>query len=204
MLGVNFVDHAAEGQVQKPECPQLFLRAPSSLVGHGEPLVRPRCSDQLDFEAELAVVIGRRARHVTRAEALSVVAGYSAFNDGSIRDYQLRTSQWTQGKCFDGTGAFGPELVTPDELPPGASGLRLQSRLNGTVMQDANTADMIFGVAETIAWLSRTMTLKPGDIIATGTPAGIGGLKGIFLRDGHSVSVEVEGLGAVTNPIRLA
>jgi len=203
MLGVNFVDHAAEGGEKKPEHPVLFLRAPSSLVGHGQPIVRPRCSEQLDFEGELAVLIGRRARHVPAAEALSVVAGYSVFNDGSIRDYQLRTSQWTQGKCFDGTGGFGPEFVTADEVPPGATGLRLQTRLNGRVMQDANTADMIFSVAEAIAYFSACMTLEPGDVFSMGTPAGVGFLRNppILMKPGDVCEVEIDALGVLRNPI---
>ena len=203
MLGVNFVDHAAEGGEKKPEHPVLFLRAPSSLVGHGQPLVRPRCSEHLDFEGELAVLIGRRARHVPASEALSVVAGYSVFNDGSIRDYQLRTSQWTQGKCFDGTGGFGPEFVTADEVSPGATGLRLQTRLNGQVMQDANTADMIFTVADAIAYFSECMTLEPGDVFSMGTPAGVGFLRNppVLMKPGDVCEVEIESIGVLRNPI---
>jgi 2-keto-4-pentenoate hydratase/2-oxohepta-3-ene-1,7-dioic acid hydratase in catechol pathway len=202
-LGVNFREHAVEGDVEVKDLPPLFLRGSTSLVGHGRPIVRPTVSNQLDFEAELAVVIGRRARHVPREQALSVVAGYAAFNDGSIRDYQLRTSQWTLGKNFDGTGGFGPELVTPDEVPPGASGLRLQCRLNGEIMQDANTREMIFGVQDTIAILTQCLTLLPGDLLVMGTCAGVGLLRNppVFMKPGDVCEVEIEGIGVLSNPI---
>src|SRR5690606_27583445 len=143
-------------------------------VGHGQPILRPRSSDMLDYEAELVAFIGKAGRHISRDRALDHVAGYGLFNDASIRDYQLRTTQWTMGKNFDATGGFGPDFVSADELPPGAKGLRIQTRLNGQVVQDANTADMVFDVVETIALLSACMTLEPGDLIVTGTPAGVG------------------------------
>ena len=146
-LGLNYFDHAKEGGREKPDYPWFFFRAPSSLIGHGEPGSVPRVSTKFDYEAELAVVIGRRVpRHVDASDALAYVFGYSCFNDMSVRDYQKRTPQWTIGKNFDATGGFGPVLVTADELPAGATGLRIQGRLNGQVMQDANTSDMIFGV----------------------------------------------------------
>jgi acylpyruvate hydrolase len=202
-LGVNYHDHAAEGGVAVTDLPPVFMRGASTLVGHGQPIVRPTVSNQLDWEAELAVIIGQRARHVSKADALSVVAGYSAFNDGSIRDYQLRTSQWTLGKNFDGTGGFGPELVTPDELPAGGSGLRIQSRLNGRIMQDSNTAKMIFGVAETIAELTQCLTLMPGDVIIMGTCAGVGlfHVPPLFMKPGDVCEIEIEGVGVLSNPI---
>jgi acylpyruvate hydrolase len=137
-LGLSYADHAAEGGHTRPEYPSLFLRATSSLVAHGDPIIRPRCSEKLDYEAELTAVIGRTARHVSRANALDYVAGYTCFNDATIRDYQGKTAQWTIGKNFDTTGALGPVFVTADELPPGAEALRICSRLNGRVMQDAN------------------------------------------------------------------
>ncbi len=173
-LGLNYAAHIAEGPSSRPDYPVVFLRALTSLIPAEAPLVRPLISDQLDYEGELAVVIGRAGRHVPKERALSIVAGYSVFNDGSIRDYQRRTPQWTVGKNFDATGAFGPEFVTADELPPGASGLRLQTRLNGEVVQNADTADMIFSVAETIALLSQVMTFLPGDVLVMGTPSGVG------------------------------
>ena len=154
-LGVNYIDHAKEGGNQVGEYPAMFLRCATSLLAHGAPLQVPAVSDKLDFEAELAVVIGQRARFVTEADALEAVFGYACFNDGTLRDYQRKTTQWTIGKNFDATGAFGPCLVSADELPPGCVGLHIESRLNGQVMQSANTTDMVFGVARTIALLSR-------------------------------------------------
>ncbi len=202
-LGLNYFDHAKEGGREKPNYPWFFLRAASSLIGHGQPGIRPRVSERLDYEAELGVVIGRRARHLAAAEALGCVFGYSCFNDMSIRDYQKKTPQWTIGKNFDGTGAFGPVLVTADELPPGASGLRIQSRLNGAVMQDANTADMIWSVAETISLLTECLTLEPGDVIVMGTPAGVGQARTppVWMKDGDIVEIEIERIGLLRNPI---
>ncbi|MFZ9524279.1 MAG: fumarylacetoacetate hydrolase family protein, partial [Burkholderiaceae bacterium] len=168
-MGLNYADHAAEGGHAKPDYPSFFLRANSSLLGQGEAIIRPRQSDQLDYEAELAVIIGHRARHLRSDQALDCVAGYSLFNDASIRDFQRKTSQWTIGKNFDATGPFGPWLVTCDELPLGAAGLRIQSRLNGQVMQDANTKDFLFDVREALVIISACMTLEPGDVIITGT-----------------------------------
>jgi len=202
-LGVNFLEHASEAGLSRPEFPPVFMRGPSTLIAHKHPMIRPAVSEQLDYEGELAVIIGRAARHVSTGEALSYVAGYSVFNDGSVRDYQLRTSQWTLGKNFDGTGGFGPELVTPDELPEGAVGLRLQTRLNGNIMQDSNTSKMIFGVAECIAILSECLTLTPGDVIIMGTCAGVGLLRKppVFMRPGDLCEVEIERIGVLSNPI---
>ncbi|WP_186248425.1 fumarylacetoacetate hydrolase family protein, partial [Burkholderia gladioli] len=173
-LGHNFYDHAKEGGNLKPVYPLIFFRGASSLIAHEDPVIRPRVSEERDYEAELMIVIGKRARHVKRDDALDYVYGYACFNDVSVRDYQKRTSQWTIGKNFDGTGSFGPWLVTADELPLGAEGLKLRLILNGQVMQQASTADMIWGVAETIELLSECMTLEPGDVVAMGTPAGVG------------------------------
>src|SRR4051794_11110973 len=174
-LGLNYFDHAKEGGREKPDYPWFFFRAASSLIGHLQAGQLPRVSGKFDYEAELAVVIGRRVpRHTRRTDALQYVFGYSCFNDMSVRDYQKRTPQWTIGKNFDATGGFGPSIVTADELPAGAKGLRIQGRLNGQVMQDANTDDMIFDVAETIELLADVMTLDPGDVIVMGTPAGVG------------------------------
>lgn len=203
-LGLNYADHAAEGGHARPEYPSLFLRATSSLVAHGDPLVRPRCSEKLDYEAELAAVIGRRARHVSPASALDYVAGYTCFNDATIRDYQRKTAQWTIGKNFDATGALGPAFVTADELPPGAEGLRICSRLNGRIMQDANTRDMLFPVAETIALLTECMTLEAGDLVVMGTPAGVGHARKppVWMKPGDVVEIEIEQVGLLRNPIR--
>jgi 2-keto-4-pentenoate hydratase/2-oxohepta-3-ene-1,7-dioic acid hydratase in catechol pathway len=144
-LGLNYADHAKEGGNARPEYPSFFMRGSSSLTAHLSPIVRPKVSDKLDYEAELAFIVGKQARHLTLENALDCVAGYSIFNDGSIRDYQRKTTQWTIGKNFDQTGAFGPYLVTPDELPSGCHGLNIQSRLNGQVMQNANTKDFLWG-----------------------------------------------------------
>ena len=203
-LGLNYADHAAEGGHQKPTYPSLFMRCATSLVAHGAPIIRPNCSVQLDYEAELAVIIGRRARHVSQADALRYVAGYACFNDASVRDYQRKTTQWTMGKNFDATGGFGPWFVSADELPPGGVGLAIRSRLNGEVMQNANTRDMLFPVAETIAILTEGMTLEPGDVIATGTPAGVGHARKppVWMKDGDVIEIEIEGVGVLRNPIR--
>ena len=202
-LGLNYAEHAAECRFEKPPCPVLFARFATTLVGHEAPLVKPACSEQFDYEGELAVIIGKKGRQVTRADALSLVGGYSIFNDGSVRDYQFKTPQWTMGKNFDRTGGFGPECVTPDELSPGASDLKLRTRLNGAVMQEANTRDMIFDVAETIAFVTGAMTLNPGDLIVMGTPGGIGWARRpqVFMKPGDVCEVEIEGIGTLRNPI---
>lgn len=203
-LGLNYVDHAAEGGHAKPSYPSFFLRVATSLTAHREPIMRPPCSTQLDYEAELAVVIGRSGRHVSEANALEMVAGYACFNDGSLRDYQRKTGQWTIGKNFDRTGGFGPWMVTPDELPAGAVGLSIQSRLNGQVMQNANTRDMLFPVAETIVLLTECLTLEPGDVIVMGTPAGVGYARKppVWMKQGDTIEIEIEGIGVLINPIR--
>ncbi|WP_408891124.1 fumarylacetoacetate hydrolase family protein [Myxococcus faecalis] len=202
-LGLNYVAHAAEATYEAPKHPVVFSRVASGLLGHGEPMVVPACSSQLDYEAELAVVVGRPGRHIPKERALEWVAGYTLFNDGSIRDYQKRTHQWTVGKNFDATGPLGPELVTPDELPAGARGLRIQMRVNGEVLQDASTSDMIFDVATVLADLSVAMTLQPGDVIAMGTPSGVGAARNPprFLREGDVCEVIVEGVGVLKNPV---
>jgi len=202
-LGLNYADHAAEGGHARPENPSFFMRGPSSLVGHLEPMIRPKVSDKFDYEAELAFVVSKKARHLTAQNALEYVAGYSVFNDGSLRDYQRKSTQWTIGKNFDSTGGFGPWLVTPDELPPGADGLRIQSRLNGQVMQDANTKSFLWGVVETLVLITECMTLEPGDVVITGTPAGVGYARKppVFMKHGDTIEVEIEGVGLLSNPI---
>lgn len=202
-LGLNYFDHAQESGRQKPEYPWFFYRGASSLLAPGAPALKPRVSEKLDYEAELAVVIGRRGKHVAKEKALDLVFGYACFNDISVRDYQKRTPQWTIGKNFDATGGFGPMLVTADELPPGAEGLRIQGRLNGRAMQEANTRDMIWGVAETIALLTECLTLEPGDVIVMGTPAGVGQSRTppVWMKAGDVFEVEIDGLGTLTNPI---
>lgn len=202
-LGVNYREHAAEASRDVPTYPMVFARYATSLVGHLGDIVRPKCSDRLDYEAELAVVIGRRAKHVPEAQALDLVAGYSAFNDGSVRDYQRKTSQFTPGKNFDATGGFGPELVTPDELPAGGRGLRIRTRLNGTTLQDSNTDLMIFDVARTISLISEWITLEPGDVIVTGTPVGVGAFRDppIFMKAGDVCEIDIEGVGILRNGV---
>jgi 2-keto-4-pentenoate hydratase/2-oxohepta-3-ene-1,7-dioic acid hydratase in catechol pathway len=202
-LGLNYADHAKEGGHQVPTYPSLFLRASSSLIGPNEPMIVPRCSERLDYEAELLIVIGKTCRHVAERDALGFIFGYSAFNDGSIRDYQRRTAQWTAGKNFDGTGAFGPYVVTVDELPAGAAGLGIRCRLNGRILQDSNTDRMIFNVSRTIAILSEIMTLEPGDLIATGTPEGVGHARTppVWLKAGDTISVEIDQIGVLSNPV---
>lgn len=204
-LGLNYFDHAKEGGREKPEYPWFFLRGASSLVAHGAPGILPKVSAKFDYEAELALVIGRRVpRHVSQDDAPGYVFGYTCFNDMSVRDYQKRTPQWTIGKNFDGTGGFGPVLVTADELPSAASGLKIQGRLNGELMQSANTTDMIWGVAETIALLSDVLTLEPGDVIVMGTPAGVGQARTppVWMKAGDRFEVEIERIGTLANPIR--
>lgn len=202
-LGLNYADHATEVGRRAPDYPSVFLRTSSSLVAHGAPLIRPRNSDQLDYEGELVAFVGERAKHVREEDALNYVAGYSVFNDGSIRDYQLRTSHVTLGKNFDATGGFGPEFVTADELPPGASGLNIQTRLNGRVMQDSNTREMLFGVAKTLALLSACMTFEAGDLLVMGTPAGVGIARHpqLWMKPGDVCEVEIERIGLLRNVI---
>jgi 2-keto-4-pentenoate hydratase/2-oxohepta-3-ene-1,7-dioic acid hydratase in catechol pathway len=202
-LGLNYSDHAAEGPYDLPDYPTLFLRADTSLTPHGGPIVRPLCSEQLDYEAELVAVIGKPGRHISKADALDHVAGYSCFNDGSVRDYQRRTIQWTMGKNFDATGGFGPCFVTADEVPPGAAGLRIQSRLNGRILQDSNTAKMVFDVATTIEIVSEAITLEPGDLLVMGTPEGVGHARRppLWMKAGDVCEIEIEAIGILSNPI---
>ena len=202
-MGLNYADHAKEGGNARPEYPSFFMRGPSSLTAHLSPIMRPKVSDKLDYEAELAFVVGKKARNLTLENALDCVAAYSIFNDGSIRDYQRKTTQWTIGKNFDQTGAFGPWLVTPDELPAGCHGLSIQSRLNGQVMQNANTKDFLWGVAETIVLISECMTLEPGDVVITGTPAGVGYVRTppVFMKPGDVCEIEIESIGILRNTI---
>jgi 2-keto-4-pentenoate hydratase/2-oxohepta-3-ene-1,7-dioic acid hydratase in catechol pathway len=203
-LGLNYFDHAKEGGRDKPEYPWFFYRGASSLIAHGENGLVPEVSSKFDYEAEMALVIGKRVpRHTSEADALQYVFGYTCFNDMSVRDFQKRTPQWTIGKNFDATGGFGPVLVTADELPPGAKGLKIQGRLNGQVMQDANTNDMIFSSAETIMLLAQALTLEPGDVIVMGTPAGVGQARTppVWMKAGDRYEVEIERIGTLVNPI---
>ncbi|MGH6625587.1 MAG: fumarylacetoacetate hydrolase family protein [Burkholderiaceae bacterium] len=204
-IGMNYADHVKEAPTPHamPTYPVVFLRQAQSLIAHNQPLRRPLCSEQFDFEGELVCVIGRRGRNIPREQALEYVSGYSLFNDASVRDYQFKSPQWTVGKNFDATGAFGPELVTADELPPGARGLMLTTRLNGQVVQQASTADMIFDIATQISLMSEAMTLVPGDVIVTGTPSGVGLARTppLWMKHGDLCTVHVEGVGTLSNPV---
>ncbi|MGE4219539.1 MAG: fumarylacetoacetate hydrolase family protein [Alphaproteobacteria bacterium] len=202
-VGLNYRDHAAEGNFPIPEFPVYFLRLISTLVAHQQPLVRPKLSEKFDYEAELVAVIGKGGRHIPEDRALEHVAGYSCFNEGSLRDYQMRGPQWTLGKNFDGTGAFGPDFVTADELPAGAKGLGIRSRINGQTLQDSNTSDMIFDVARLVSEASGVMTLQPGDVFVTGTPAGVGFARKprVWMKAGDTVDIEIDGIGTLTNPV---
>ena len=203
-VGLNYDDHLEESGLKKPAYPEIFARFATSLIAHQEPIRRPHESTALDYEAELAVVIGRPGRRISREQALDHVAGYSLFNDATIRDFQLRTPQWTMGKNFDGTGSFGPWLVTPDAVPPGARGLRIQGRLNGRVMQDARTDQLIFSVQALIETISVATSLERGDVIITGTPGGVGAARKppVFMKPGDIFEVEIERLGVLTNPVQ--
>ena len=202
-LGLNYAAHAAEGGHDRPEYPSFFMRGNSSLVAHEKPIFRPLASETLDYEAELVAIVGKRAKHVKQDEALDYIWGYSVFNEASIREYQRKTAQWTIGKNFDNTGGFGPIVVTADELPPGAAGLKIESRIGSEILQSANTSDMMWPVAKTIATLSEFTTLEPGDLIAMGTPPGVGHAKKPprWLRPGETIEVEIEGIGICANPV---
>ena len=202
-VGLNYVDHSLESGFTPPDYPAIFTRFASSLVAARAPIIRPRVSAQLDYEGELVAVIGTGGRHIPEKNALHHVVAYSIFNDASVRDFQKKAPQWTVGKNFDGTGAFGPYLVTADELPSGGSGLRIQTRLNGATVQDASTSDMVFGVAKLIAILSEAITLSPGDIIVSGTPAGVGMARNppLYMKHGDVCEVEIEKIGILRNTI---
>jgi acylpyruvate hydrolase len=202
-LGLNYLEHAREGGHQRPEFPSIFLRCVTSLTPHLGPIVRPLASETLDYEAELVAIVGRRARHLTVANALDCVAGYACFNDGSVRAFQRRTSQWDIGKNFDQTGGFGPWVVSADELPAGAKGLKIECRLNGRVMQSDNTANMMFSIAEALADVTQAMTLEPGDLLVSGTPSGVGHARKppVWMQPDEDCEVEIEGIGVLKNPI---
>ncbi|WP_458789754.1 fumarylacetoacetate hydrolase family protein [Yoonia sp. MH D7] len=203
-LGLNYTDHIKEGGYDVPDYPALFMRSKTSIMAAGAPLVRPACSNELDYEAELMVVIGKGGRHISEADALDHVFGYTVFNDGSVRDYQRKTHQWTPGKNFDDTGAIGPFVVTPDEVPVGAAGLKIESRVGSEILQSSNTADMLWSVAQIIATISEYTTLEAGDLVAMGTPAGVGHAKKPtprWLVPGEVIDIEIEGIGICSSPI---
>ena len=203
-IGRNYAAHAAEGGAETPTFPEVFFRGATSLIPHEGVIIRPPCSETLDFEGEFAFVVSKRCRHATEDNALDYIAGYTLFNDATIREYQRFSSQWTVGKNFDDTGAFGPELVTSDELPDGMAGLSLTTKLNGELMQDGQIDDLVFPVRKLVTILSECMTLEPGDVVVTGTPAGVGYARKppLWMKHGDTVEIEVEGLGKLINTVQ--
>ena len=203
-VGLNYRDHAAESGAAIPKEPILFSKFPTALIGHGEAIVLPRVSDEVDYEAELVIVVGKKGRHLTAANALAHVAGYTVGHDVSARDWQLKKDgkQWMVGKTFDTFAPVGPTLVTADEVP-NAGNLPIRLRLNGKTMQDSSTSQLIFSVADVLVYLSQVFTLEPGDLIFTGTPPGVGVARKppVYLKDGDVVEVEIEGLGVLSNPV---
>ena len=201
-MGLNYRDHAEETGQEIPQAPMWFAKFANSLCGSGSDIVLPTAHPEfVDYEAELALVMGRRARNVDAEDALAHIAGVMPFNDVSARDLQMQNPLWTSGKAIDTFAPCGPALVTLDEVDD-LAGLSLRARIDGETVQEGSTAQLIFGPAELVAWLSRTMTLLPGDIIATGTPAGVGAAQGRLLRDGNVVEIEIEGIGTLSNPVR--
>jgi 2-keto-4-pentenoate hydratase/2-oxohepta-3-ene-1,7-dioic acid hydratase in catechol pathway len=204
-LGLNYLEHVKEGSQRDniPKFPTIFMRGLTSLVPHGAPIIRPQASETLDYEAELILVVGKRAKHLTPANATSCIAGYSCGNEGSVREFQRKTTQWDMGKNFDRTGGFGPWLITADELPDAAKGLKIQSRLNGTVMQSDNTDNMMFPIVEMLVYITEGITLEPGDVIFTGTPSGVGHARKppVWMKNGDTIEVEIERIGTLRNPI---
>jgi 2-keto-4-pentenoate hydratase/2-oxohepta-3-ene-1,7-dioic acid hydratase in catechol pathway len=204
-LGLNYLEHVKEGSQAGniPKYPTLFMRGLNSFVPHLAPLIRPRVSEQLDYEAELTVVIGRRAKHMTMENAASCIAGYTCCNEGSVREFQRHTTQWHMGKNFDQSGSIGPWMVTADELPDLGKGLKIESRLNGQVMQSDNTANMMFPIAETIVYITKGITLDPGDLLVTGTPSGVGHARRppVWMKPGDTIEIDIEGVGVLRNPI---
>jgi acylpyruvate hydrolase len=201
-LGLNYADHAAEAKMTIPPAPVLFAKFRNSLIGPRDTIILPRVSNEIDYEAELAVIIGRYCKDVAEKDALNYVAGYTIMNDVSARDLQMRTSQWTAGKAIDTFAPMGPGIVPASEIP-NPQALTLSARVNGQTLQHASTELMIFSVAYTISYISSFMTLVPGDIIATGTPAGVGFIRKppIFLRDGDVVEIEIERIGTIVNKV---
>ena len=203
-LGLNYMDHVAEGPFDKQPFPAIFMRSATSLVAANQPIIAPAVSETLDYEAELAVIIGKKCKNLTEDNALDAIAGYSCFNDGSVREFQRHTIQWTMGKNFDKTGPFGPIMVTPDELPKAAAGLKIECRLNGQTVQSSTTDMMIFPVIETLVYITKALTLEPGDLVIMGTPSGVGHARKppLWMKDGDLVEIEIEGIGILANPIK--
>src|SRR5205085_9759874 len=204
-LGLNYLDHVKEGPNRDniPKFPSIFMRGLTSMVPHEQPILRPKASEQLDYEAEMMLVVGKRAKHLTLANATSCVAGYVCGNEGSVREFQRKSTQWDMGKNFDRTGGFGPWMVTAHDLPDAAKGLKIQSRLNGTAMQSDNTDNMMFPIPEMLAYITQGISLEPGDVIFTGTPSGVGHARKppVWMKSGDTVEVEIEQVGILRNPI---
>ncbi len=204
-LGLNYLDHVKEGPSRDnvPKFPTIFMRGLTSMVAHQSPIIRPRVSEQLDYEAEVILVVGKRAKHLTAENATACIAGYACGNEGSVREFQRKTTQWDMGKNFDRTGGFGPWMVSADELPVAAKGLKIESRLNGQVMQSDNTDNMMFPIVEMLVYITQGMTLEPGDVIFTGTPSGVGHARKppVWMKAGDTCEIEIEGVGTLRNPI---
>jgi 2-keto-4-pentenoate hydratase/2-oxohepta-3-ene-1,7-dioic acid hydratase in catechol pathway len=202
MVGLNYATHVAEGGRETPQYPMLFPRYANTQVGHGQAIIRPKASEKLDFEGELAFVVGKAGRHVSKKNAYQHVAGYGCYNDGSVRDWQRHTGQFMPGKNFIGTGAFGPWLVTADEIPD-PEVMSLVTRLNGEEMQRATIDDLIFGVPELMSYITTFTQLVPGDVIVTGTTGGVGAYREppVWMKEGDMVEVEISGVGILRNPI---
>jgi acylpyruvate hydrolase len=205
-LGLNYESHILEMGRQKPDYPTLFAKYRSALIGPNDPVQLPTVSSAMDWEVELGVVIGKAGRYVTEADALDHIAGYCIVNDVTARDWQRRTLQFLSGKTFEGTTPVGPVLVTPDELPAGGLGLRVRCEIDGEVMQDGNTSDLCFSPAATVAYISQILTLLPGDLIATGTPGGVGdGRKPpVYLQPGSVMRTTIDGIGELVNTCQLS
>jgi len=201
-IGLNYLSHIKETGRDKPTYPSIFTRYPSSLLGHGVPLVRPKVSDKFDYEGELAVIIGKTCRHVSTDVAWDVIAGYSCFNDGSIRDYQVHTTQFWPGKSFEASGSMGPWIATPDEVGD-ITKQTLTTRIDGNVEQEAGIDDLAITIPEIIAYLSQILTLLPGDVIATGTPGGVGRFREpqLYLEPGMTAEIEITGIGTLSNGV---
>lgn len=204
-VGVNYDEHRREMGREPPGQPTIFVRWPESQVAHNQPLLKPAESDKLDYEAELAVIIGKHGYKVSEADAFNIIAGYSCYNDGSVRDWQTHTSQFTPGKNFVATGGFGPWMVTADEIPDPQT-LDIESRLNGQVMQKSNTELMTFNIRKIIKYVTAFIPLQPGDVIATGTPGGVGTKRNppVYMKDGDIIEIEISKVGLLRNPVKNA
>jgi len=203
-LGLNYASHIAEMGRPTPEYPTLFAKYDGALIGPTDDVTLPQVSDKVDWEAELGVIIGARGRHVSTEDALGLVAGYTVVNDVTVRDWQHRTREFLSGKTFEATTPVGPHLVTPDEVPPGAAGLEIRCEVDGQVVQLSNTDDLLFTVADTIAYVSTIITLLPGDLVAMGTPGGVGAGRDpqVFLKDGQALVTSIDRIGSLRNRCR--